>query len=139
MIDILRENQGNISVERVDKQLPLPPSSFQSFLTKDNAIPGVVITNFRNEFTNQFYNSEWDTSSKFNVGRLGKHLADVVLTVASTVYQMATEKKMPADIKPNSTLVVNSLILTFINCVDFTCVCGYLIIFCLFPAILINY
>jgi len=78
----------------------------QSFLKKDIGIPGVVISNHRNAFTNQFYNNEWDNFDSINSNKLSKHLGDIARTVAAAVYQLSTGEFMPATVNPNMTLVI---------------------------------
>lgn len=107
MASALKSNQaGNIRVQSTDASSPLPPASLQSFLKKDLGIPGLLIANHRNAFTNLYYNSEWDTFESINTGRLSRHLADIARTVAAAVYQLAAGEQMPNSITANLTLVI---------------------------------
>ena len=85
--------------------MPLPPASLQSFLKKDLGIPGLLVSNHQKGFTNQFYDSEWDTFDTINSAGLSRHLADVARTVAAAVYELAAESVMPTSITANQTLV----------------------------------
>ena len=42
----------NMSIKPTSDDMPLPPSSLQTFLKKVN-IPGVVLTDYENQFGNQ--------------------------------------------------------------------------------------
>ena len=97
-----------------DKSIPLPPASLQSFLKKDLNIPGLLITNHKTNFTNPFYNSEWDTLYAINSENLVQHLADVARTVAATTYQLATGKTLDEGITANMTLVITFSITIFL-------------------------
>lgn len=103
--DALKINRGNLTIESFDSSIPLPPASLQGFLKKDLGIPGVVISNHRKAFTNQFYNSEWDNFNSINSKQLSKQLGGIAYTVAAAVYQLSTGKFIPANVKPNMTLV----------------------------------
>lgn len=105
LINVLRNNQGNLTAESVDASIPLPPASLQSFLKKDLSIPGLLISNHKNAFTNQFYNNEWDTIETISSPELSKHLAEVAHTISATIYELATGDKMPSNIEVNVTLV----------------------------------
>lgn len=115
IVKILQENSRNVPVERVDRSVPLPPSSLQSFLKKDAAIPGVVITNHKAAFTNPFYNSEWDSGSNLDMRALNERLASVALAVSATVYQLATGTALPSNVTANSTLVRIPASTSFMN------------------------
>jgi hypothetical protein len=106
LISILQKNQGNLTTESiVDASIPLPPASLQSFLKKDLTIPGLFISNHKNAFANQFYNSEWDTFQTISSYKLSKHLADIARTVSASIYELATGQQMPSYIQVNETLV----------------------------------
>lgn len=105
LITALKNNQGNLKVETADVSNPLPPASLQSFLKRDLTIPGLIISNHKNKFTNQFYNSEWDTYQSISSSILSKQLAEIARTVSATIYELATGDKLPGDIQANVTLV----------------------------------
>lgn len=105
LITALKRNQGNLIIESPTTSTPLPPASLQSFLKKDLTIPGLLISNHRNAFTNQFYNSEWDTFQTISSTKLSKQLADIARTVSATIYELATGNKLPENIQANLTLV----------------------------------
>uniref|UniRef100_A0A5S6QUR6 Nicastrin n=1 Tax=Trichuris muris TaxID=70415 RepID=A0A5S6QUR6_TRIMR len=48
------------SIKNSNFNLPLPPSSLQSFLRSDRSIPGAVIGDYLQEFSSRFYNSFMD-------------------------------------------------------------------------------
>ena len=106
MLNLLKKNAGSeVNVATVDSSVPLPPSSFQSFLKKDLDIPGVVITNHEGNYTNRYYNSEWDTPNSIRMNKLSQHLANVARTVSAAVYEMSTNQPMSSSIQPNISLV----------------------------------
>ena len=105
LINAIKNNQGSLTAESVDASIPLPPASLQSFLKKDLTIPGLLITNHKNAFANQFYNSEWDTFNTISSTQLSKHLGEVARTVSAAIYELATGDHLPASIKANITLV----------------------------------
>ncbi len=105
LINAIKNNQGSLKTESVDASVPLPPASLQSFLKKDLRIPGLLISNHKNAFANQFYNNEWDTFDTISSSDLSKHLAEVAHTVSSAIYELATGNPLPASIKANITLV----------------------------------
>ena len=104
-MDTLIKNRGQLQLKKVDKFVPLPPASLQSFLKKDQSIPGLLITNHESAFTNQFYNNEWDTLRAINSETLVQHLADVARTVSATAYELATGKPLDTRITANQSLV----------------------------------
>lgn len=104
-MNAFKNNSGNLKVDVVDKSVPLPPASVQSFLKKDLEIPAIFIANHRNSFTNKYYNSEWDTFSAISSTKLSKQLASIARAVAGTVYELASGEAMPPSITANTTLV----------------------------------
>jgi len=109
VMDKLIKNQGNLRLEKVDKSVPLPPASLQSFLKKDPSIPGLLISNHKEAFTNKFYNNEWDTYRSIDSEKLVQHLADVARTVSATAYELATSKSLDDTIVANQTLIRDTL------------------------------
>lgn len=105
LVNTLKKNSGSLKVDVVDRSIPLPPASVQSFLKKDLAIPALYIANHRSSFTNRYYNSEWDTFSAISSSRLSKQLASIARAVAGTVYELASGENMPASFSANSSLV----------------------------------
>lgn len=87
---------------------PLPPASLQRFLRADLDIPGVVITNHKDMFTNKYYNSIYDFIPHINNTEVLDILASNITAVASviteTVYELLTEEK-PSKVEVNGTLV----------------------------------
>lgn len=104
-MNTFKNSSGNLEVVTVEKSIPLPPASLQSFLKKDLGIPGIFIANHRKSFTNRYYNSEWDTYSAISSQKLSKQLADIARTVAATVYKLASKADMPSIFSANSSLV----------------------------------
>lgn len=115
LINALMNNQGNLTVESVNASIPLPPASLQSFLKKDLSIPGLLISNHKNAFTNQFYNNEWDTFQTISSSKLSKHLAEVAQTVSAAIYKLATRDEMPTNIVANVTLLESILECYLVN------------------------
>lgn len=105
LIKVLKSNQGNLTLESVDKAIPLPPASLQSMLKKDLGIPGILISNHKKAFVNPYYNTEWDTFQTISSSQLTQHLAGIARSVSAAVYELATGKSLPSDIQANTTLV----------------------------------
>ncbi|CAH1796310.1 unnamed protein product [Owenia fusiformis] len=93
---------ANLSISQPSSSQPLPPASLQSFL-KYTALPGVVITDHKSQFTNQYYNSRLDTAMKINADYpaaendtfnfttpAAQQIVKVATTVAKTLFTLAT-------------------------------------------------
>lgn len=92
---------------RVRKDVPLPPSSIQSFLKHVN-ISGVVITDHEGEFKNPYYESFLDNyrnvkyeadNETSDADLYHKHINNVASVLATAIYKLATNthKKITAD------------------------------------------
>lgn len=96
---------ARLKVTEADKSQPLPPASFQSFLSKDKSIPGIVIADHNTQFINEYYNSIFDTDENVNLKILPKMLSDVAITVTGTIYNLLTGEKLENDLPPQTDLI----------------------------------
>ncbi|KAK2156905.1 hypothetical protein LSH36_202g04004 [Paralvinella palmiformis] len=114
----------NISIKSASDDLPLPPSSLQTFLKKIN-ISGVVLTDHERKFENQFYNSYLDLYSNINytattkdnqteVTALAQHLTEVATVVARTLYNMSTGHQYNGS--DNGLMADSSLVAEMLYC-----------------------
>ncbi|XP_045626473.1 LOW QUALITY PROTEIN: nicastrin [Procambarus clarkii] len=98
LLESLANKSGNLQLERADKDVPLPPASFQSFLKRVN-ISGVVITDHKDKFKNPYYESIFDdyrnvnymsenTSEETDVYH--NHISRVASLLAETLYTLLT-------------------------------------------------
>ncbi|XP_076341485.1 nicastrin-like [Tachypleus tridentatus] len=78
---------------------PLPPASLQRFLRADLDIPGVVITNHKDMFTNKYYNSIYDFIPHINdtavLDILASNITAIASVIVETVYELLTEENLP--------------------------------------------
>ena len=82
--DLVAEGQKvGLSIVKTPKKV-LPPSSIQSLLKEDPNVPGILLSNFDESFTNKYYHSLYDNSSvqDFQVS----HLIKVSETIAQFAY-----------------------------------------------------
>ncbi|XP_075680112.1 nicastrin-like [Dermatophagoides pteronyssinus] len=63
IIQMESKNFNDLQINETPNDMPLPPSSIQSFLKMRKNIEHVVVTNHRNEFINKYYNSFFDDGS----------------------------------------------------------------------------
>ncbi|XP_065565681.1 nicastrin-like [Artemia franciscana] len=103
----------------VTDDVPLPPSSFQSFLKRDQRIPGIVITNHKGSFKNRYYSSEYDTADALNFSKSKQIIVDNIAAVSnvltSTIYKLATDQKLPTSIAPDKEFIGEVLECFLIN------------------------
>ncbi|CAM1332152.1 NCSTN (predicted) [Pycnogonum litorale] len=115
----LRSNGAEIGVNisRSSKDLPLPPSSLQSFLLEDENITGIVLSNFDRQFANRYYNSMYDTAGTLGYNRLdakfSSNIAKIVAVVAKTIFYIGTNRKL--DVKVDENLVNETLFCYFVS------------------------
>ncbi|XP_078381644.1 nicastrin-like isoform X2 [Oculina patagonica] len=119
MFKILKESGNKFKVDiKEPAQQPLPPASFQRFLRSNNNIPGIVLTDHKQEYKNKFYNSHFDdlyqvggNYSKENdtvylITEFTKKLAKISSTVATALYTLANDGDPPKDdIKADDALI----------------------------------
>ncbi|XP_071037443.1 nicastrin isoform X2 [Parasteatoda tepidariorum] len=96
---------GNIEVSEAPSDLPLPPASFQSFLRKDNSIPGLVVADHDNEFINKYYNSILDSNETLNREELVPVLSNTASIISGTLYQLLTGKQLDKPVETSEDLV----------------------------------
>lgn len=98
LLETCAEKSGNFTFERANKDDPLPPASFQSFLKKVN-ISGVVITDHKDAFKNHYYESIFDDYHNVNymtgnttevTDEYHKHISRVASVLATTLYTHLT-------------------------------------------------
>ncbi|CAL4068544.1 unnamed protein product, partial [Meganyctiphanes norvegica] len=126
---IMKGNASGINFTSVDKSIPLPPSSFQSFLKNKN-ISGVVITDHNEEYENQYYGSVFDNyhnvqyksdeNGTLESDELHIKIKNIAESLANTLFLMSSGKA-PEDskIEANATLV-NDLLYCYLENVNCT-------------------
>lgn len=83
----------------------LPPSSLHSFLEKRRSMPGVVVTDYDDKFSNLLYNSELDLATEWTQTNIDSTCAFTTY-FAQKIYSLAGETdSIPPDINANCTLV----------------------------------
>ncbi|GBL82016.1 Nicastrin [Araneus ventricosus] len=90
-----------LNVPEAPSDLPLLPTSFQSFLKHDKSIPGIVIADHDKEFINKYYNSIFDTSENLNVTLL----TQVSTAVSGTLYHLLTKEKFNETLDSTENLI----------------------------------
>ncbi len=87
----------------------LPPSSAISFLKEKN-IPTIFISDYQYEFSNPYYNSEFDDGADWNEIQVSS-LCRVADSAAKTLYALAssTENQIPDTITANCTKILQYL------------------------------
>ncbi|XP_063295513.1 nicastrin isoform X1 [Pelobates fuscus] len=105
LIETLRNSttNPNVVVQEADQSEPLPPASFQRFLRARN-IPGVVLTDHRNAYSNKYFHSIYDTADNIHmdypdglskeealeyITDAARSLTDVASVLATTLYRLA--------------------------------------------------
>jgi nicastrin len=86
--------------------LRLPPSSSQAFLERKKAIPAIVVSNFRTQYSNKYFQSEYDDGSQWNATHVTQlcALADIS---AKRLYSLASNStSAPSSISVNCTKVL---------------------------------
>lgn len=109
------------AIDSINQSQALPPASVQSFLKKRN-ISAVVITDHKEEFTNKYYNSRFDTKQTINasypadlnktdwydhVTEQAERLAKVSTLLARYLYKEATGEA--TDLSANESTVTHLL------------------------------
>ncbi|XP_014607330.1 PREDICTED: nicastrin isoform X1 [Polistes canadensis] len=79
----------------------VPPTSVQSFLETEPSLTTIVITNYPDQFTNNYYNSILDNAKSLNFNRndtndLASSLTNISVTLAETLYYNVTGVKAPS-------------------------------------------
>lgn len=81
-----------IALRRANAQTPgIPPSSLSSFLRANSSISGVVLTEFDEKYSNQFYATAGDTLEGINhegIGAVAKLIADFLMSQLSQNYTL---------------------------------------------------
>lgn len=89
----------NVSLtESVDT--PLPPSSLHALLRGNDTVPGLVLTDHQQGYTNSFFHSVYDVKTTVTGGgedwtELAERIARLTQVVTSAVYGVATEQQAP--------------------------------------------
>ena len=100
--DLVAEGQKvGLSIVKTPKKV-LPPSSIQSLLKEDPNVPGILLSNFDESFTNKYYHSLYDNSSvqDFQVS----HLIKVSETIAQFAYGQLNVP-IPQDFRADEELI----------------------------------
>jgi hypothetical protein len=88
-----------------DSSKGLPPSSLHSFLAKKRSIPGVVISDYDDKFSNRFYNSELDLGRDWTQSNTNS-ICSLSTFIAQKIYSIAGETdSIPTEIVANCTFV----------------------------------
>ncbi|XP_013790954.1 nicastrin-like, partial [Limulus polyphemus] len=102
------ENSSRPDLSLAPWDKPLPPASLHRFLRADLDIPGVVISNHKDEFTNRYYNSIYDFIPNINdtevLDILASNITALTSVITETVYELLTGER-PTHIEVNETLV----------------------------------
>ena len=113
--DLVNEGQKvDLSIVKTAKQV-LPPSSIQSLLKEDSSVPGILLSNFDEAYTNKFYHSLYDNSSVQD--NQISHLSKVSETIARFAY-----KQLNLDV-PEDFIADVDLISGLIKCYTVTAKC----------------
>ncbi|XP_043226117.1 nicastrin-like isoform X1 [Amphibalanus amphitrite] len=78
---------------------PLPPSSLHALLRGNDTVPGLVVTDHNQSYTNSFFHSVYDVRSTVTTGgdltELADRLSRLAQVVASAAYGLATGQTAP--------------------------------------------
>ncbi|XP_066911809.1 nicastrin-like [Clytia hemisphaerica] len=113
LLKLIKTQSQNVSLnmETVENGQPLPPASFQRFLRAQN-ISGVVFTDHKNKFTNNYYNSRFDNTRNLDIylntntetnetvklhGPLIDRLNKLSIALANTLYRLASDGREPSQ------------------------------------------
>eukprot|EP00842_Homolaphlyctis_polyrhiza_P001610 jgi/Hompol1/244/HPOL_000393-RA len=66
----------------------LPPSSAMAFLAKRSSISALVISDYQTQFSNRYFNSEFDDGSQWNANNVAT-ICGVVNSTAKSIYTVA--------------------------------------------------
>ena len=125
MVRSLRNNAGSLRVSEVPNSLP--PASSVTILRARPDIPSVVVTNYRNQFSNPMYHSIYDTAARvgYNYSREHRvvgHLASLAKMVTNTVMELATGQRGP--VIPGGREETEDLVNELLNCYTLTSNCS---------------
>jgi nicastrin len=96
---------GNLVPARDDATgLGLPPSSAMSFLQRKRSIPAIVISDYKSEFSNPFFNSEFDRKQDWTSQHVSL-LCGLATSMSRSLYRTASGTEAPSSIAANCTLV----------------------------------
>ena len=121
MVNSLKNSFKEVRVSQAsDQARGLPPSSVHSLLKVRRKTPGVLLTNFDQKMTNNFYHSLYDNYTAANAYNhsLGpeqdivQHLATVAESVASFVFYEATGTRTVFDV---DRAALNDILNCFLN------------------------
>ena len=95
----------NVSLEREDKELPLPPTPVHQFIKHSQAsssskLTGLVLSNYGKKYNNLFYNSIYDDSHNIyqtKKSKLVEHIARVSRMIALSLYELTFGVKLKPD------------------------------------------
>ncbi|KAI0213353.1 Nicastrin [Lamellibrachia satsuma] len=97
LTDLLRSAAYDVglAVDEAPSDQPLPPASIQTFLA-ENYFPGLVLTDHKANYSNKYYNSQYDTAAQLDINATVDHLTLLATTVAQTLIETATGIKHTA-------------------------------------------
>lgn len=88
--ELLKNPSQNVSISASTSNWGIPPSSFHSFLRSNSSIPGIVLTNHDAAYSNQFYNSLFDTPEAIKYKYTDDSVNSIQQTIASLSSSIAT-------------------------------------------------
>jgi hypothetical protein len=92
-------------VSSTDVTKGLPPSSLQSFLLQKRSIPGVIVSDYDDIFSNVLYNADADLAEAWTESNLDSICA-LTTSLARSIYSLAGEtESIPSEISANCTFV----------------------------------
>ena len=107
MNDTLKKYNHGINIV---KDHIIPPSSIQSFLIEKRNFPGIILTSFEKNFSNNYYNSIFDTGkhslnytykgggSKSQYGNdIQTFIQNISTTLAYSLFEMMSNESMSGD------------------------------------------
>jgi len=117
LLDLVKTEGNNLGLNVKDSNSDvLPPASVQTTLKVSNrSIPAIMLSNFDQSYTNNFYHSLYDNAETFNYdhedknSNLVQHLAKISETVAKVVYEKVGDKSQSFEFSADKTLI-NDLI-----------------------------
>ncbi|KAK9513090.1 hypothetical protein O3M35_001360 [Rhynocoris fuscipes] len=117
-LNYLNSTTSSVEVSFKDSNLNvLPPTSFQSFYKANNNISGAILSNMKDSFVDNYFNSIYDTakyvdyvygngsiSEKTPIYNLQYRLNDISLVIASYLYKKAFNREAPVLPEPNKSV-----------------------------------
>lgn len=97
-------SRSGLSLEKLAAS-NLPPASIQSLLKEDRSIPGILLTNFKDQYRNPHFHSLYDNITSIGMPSLIDHLSSVSETLARFISAQVAGNDQRQDWKANKTLI----------------------------------